>query len=110
MIQQSRSVSPHQRQVLRRRAQRMRHEPTQSEWLLWSKLCRGQQGVVFRRRVVLRGYWLCPQPRRRVGRRFAGLLHTCGALAPLVSSPCRAAGSRGKKALKFVGDTASIGL
>jgi len=55
-VQQSWSVSSHQQQVLRRRAQRMRHAPTHSEWLLWSKLCRGQQGVVFLRQVVLRDY------------------------------------------------------
>ena len=56
MIHQKRSVSSHQRQVLRQRAQRMRHAPTASEARLWSVLSRGQQGVVFRRQVVLQGY------------------------------------------------------
>lgn len=49
-------VSPHQRQLLRRRARRMRHEPTHSEWLLWQALRCRQLGVTFRRQVVLQGY------------------------------------------------------
>ena len=52
----SRSVSSHQRQLLRHRARRMRHEPTQTEWLLWQALRRKQLGVRFRRQVVLQGY------------------------------------------------------
>jgi len=55
-LTQARSVSAHQRRVLRQRARRMRHEPTQTEWLLWQALRRGQLGVTFRRQVVLRGY------------------------------------------------------
>jgi very-short-patch-repair endonuclease len=34
----------------------MRHEPSRGEWLLWQVLCRSQQGVAFRRQVVLQGY------------------------------------------------------
>jgi very-short-patch-repair endonuclease len=34
----------------------MRHEPSRGEWLLWQALCRSQQGVAFRRQVVLQGY------------------------------------------------------
>jgi very-short-patch-repair endonuclease len=56
MVQRSRFVSSAQRHLLRRRAQRMRHEPTQTEWLLWQSLRGGQQGVTFRRQVVLQGY------------------------------------------------------
>jgi very-short-patch-repair endonuclease len=56
MVQRSRFVSAAQRQLLRRRAQRMRHELTQTEWLLWQSLRAGQQGVTFRRQVVLQGY------------------------------------------------------
>jgi very-short-patch-repair endonuclease len=56
MVQQSRFVTSAQRQLLRRRAQRMRHEPTQTEWLLWQSLRGGKQGVTFRRQVVLQGY------------------------------------------------------
>ena len=56
MVHQSRSVSAHQRQELRRRARRMRHEPSHTEWLLWEQLRCGKQGVVFRRQVVLQGY------------------------------------------------------
>ena len=56
MVHRKRQVSSHQRQVLRQRAQRMRHTPTASEWRLWSALRGCQQGVVFRRQVVLQGY------------------------------------------------------
>jgi very-short-patch-repair endonuclease len=56
MVQRSRLVSANQRQLLRRRAQRMRHEPTQTEWLLWQSLRGGKLGVTFRRQVVLQGY------------------------------------------------------
>ena len=52
----SRTVTTHQRKLLRQRARRMRHEPTHSEWLLWQALRRKQLGVRFRRQVVLRGY------------------------------------------------------
>jgi very-short-patch-repair endonuclease len=34
----------------------MRHEPTQSEWVLWHALRCRQLGVSFRRQVVLQGY------------------------------------------------------
>ena len=55
-LNRSRSVSFHHRQLLRHRARRMRHEPTQTEWLLWQALRRKQLGVRFRRQVVLQGY------------------------------------------------------
>ena len=56
MVHRSRSVSSHQRSVLRQRARRMRHQPTQGEWILWLALRCSQLGVVFRRQVVLQGY------------------------------------------------------
>jgi len=56
MVHQQRLVSSHQRQVLRSRARRMRHEPTPTEWQLWQALRCGQLGVSFRRQVVLQGY------------------------------------------------------
>jgi very-short-patch-repair endonuclease len=56
MVNGFRSVSSHQRQLLRQRAQRMRHEPTASEWVLWQALRCNQLGVAFRRQVVLQGY------------------------------------------------------
>ena len=56
MVHRSRSVSSHQRWMLRQRARRMRHEPSQGEWLLWQGLRCSRQGVAFRRQVVLQGY------------------------------------------------------
>ena len=56
MVHRSRSVGSHQRQLLRRRAQRMRHEASRGEWLLWQALRCSQLGVAFRRQVVLQGY------------------------------------------------------
>ena len=46
----------HQRNLLRARARKMRHQPTRTEWLLWQALRCKQLGVAFRRQVVLRGY------------------------------------------------------
>ena len=51
-----RTVSTHQRQLLRRRARTMRHAPTATEYLLWQVLKGAQLGVTFRRQVVLCGY------------------------------------------------------
>ncbi len=56
MVHQSRSVSAHQRKLLRQRARRMRHEPSQTEWLLWEQLRCRKRGAVFRRQVILQGY------------------------------------------------------
>jgi len=56
MVHHTRSVSLHQRRILRRRARRMRHEPSHGEWLLWQALRCSQQGVAFRRQVVLQGF------------------------------------------------------
>ena len=56
MVQASRSVSTHQRQLLRQRARVMRHAPTETEHLLWQVLRAGRLGVTFRRQVVLQGY------------------------------------------------------
>jgi len=56
MFHQQRSVSTHQRRMLRRHAKRMRDEPTQTERQLWQALRCRQLGVSFRRQVVLQGY------------------------------------------------------
>ncbi len=56
MVHRSRSVSSHQRKVVRQRARRMRHEPSRGEWVLWQALRCSQLGVAFRRQVVLQGY------------------------------------------------------
>lgn len=56
MFHRSRSVSSHQRKVLRQRARRMRHEPSRGEWVLWQALRCSRLGVAFRRQVVLQGY------------------------------------------------------
>ena len=52
----SRTVTAHQRKLLRQRARRMRHECTQTEWRLWQVLRCKRLGVSFRRQVVLQGY------------------------------------------------------
>ena len=56
MVQAHRSVSAHQRQVLRQRARGMRHAPTETEHIMWQALRAGRLGVTFRRQVVLQGY------------------------------------------------------
>ena len=42
--------------ILRRRARRMRHEPSHGEWLLWEQLRSSRQGVAFLRQVFLQGF------------------------------------------------------
>ena len=56
MVQAHRSISTHQRQVLRQRARVMRHAPTETEHIMWQALRAGRLGVTFRRQVVLQGY------------------------------------------------------
>ena len=56
MNRERRTVTKHQRKLLRQRARAMRHEPTHTEWLLWSALRCASLGVTFRRQVVLQGY------------------------------------------------------
>ena len=92
MNRERRTVTKHQRKLLRQRARAMRHEPTHTEWLLWSALRCASLGVTFRRQ------WVCPLPGRLGMPRYDdGVIHLRPA-SPLLSSPFRAPGTGGRNA------------